>query len=112
MNTETTIDQRHKKPLKEHALKSLQIWNHMELIAAIMSGLIILSAWLSKAHISYTLFVTLHLIAFVVGGYAKAKEGITETFKHKDLNVELLMLIAAIGAAAMGYWTEVAILFF
>ncbi len=112
MNTETTIDRSHKKPEKEHVLKSLHIWNHLELIAAIMSGVIILSAWLSKAHISHTLFVTLHLIAFVIGGYAKAKEGITETIKDKDLNVELLMFIAAIGAAAIGFWTEGAILIF
>lgn len=54
----------------------------------------------------YIVFVALHVSAFVIGGYAKAKEGIIETIKEKDLNVELLMFIAAIG-----FWTEGAILF-
>ncbi|GAE94406.1 lead, cadmium, zinc and mercury transporting ATPase [Gracilibacillus boraciitolerans JCM 21714] len=50
--------------------------------------------------------------AFIIGGFAKAKEGITETITKKKLNVELLMIIAAIGAASIGYWTEGAILIF
>lgn len=63
-----------------------------------------------QRHISW--WITLHLAAFAIGGYAKAKEGIVETIQQKDLNVEMLMIIAAIGAAAIGYWTEGAILIF
>ncbi len=48
----------------------------------------------------------------MIGGYFKAKEGITETVKTKKLNVELLMVIAAIGSSIIGYWTEGAILIF
>ncbi|MEN2768259.1 heavy metal translocating P-type ATPase [Ornithinibacillus xuwenensis] len=84
----------------------------MELIASLTSGLIILAAWLSKDFMSESLWVFLHLLAFTIGGYAKAKEGITETFQHKELNVEMLMIFAAIGAAIIGYWTEGAILIF
>mgnify|MGYP001283791188 CR=1 FL=1 len=86
--------------------------NHGELIAALLSGLIILVAWLIKPSTPYELFVTLNILAFTIGGYAKAKEGITETLKYKKLNVELLMVFAAIGSAAIGYWTEGAILIF
>ena len=39
-------------------------------------------------------------------------EGITDTIEKKELNVELLMVIAAIGAASIGYWIEGAILIF
>jgi len=35
----------------------------------------------------------------MIGGYAKAKEGITETIHSKKLNVEILMILVAIG-----YW--------
>src|SRR5699024_2345631 len=42
----------------------------------------------------------------------QAKEGIIDTIENKELNVELLMVIAAIGSAAIGYWTEGAILIF
>src|SRR5699024_12240374 len=52
------------------------------------------------------------ITAFVIGGFAKATEGIEETIKYKQLNVELLMIFAAIGSAMIGYWTESAVLIF
>lgn len=88
------------------------IKKHGELIAAILSGAIILTTWLMTAILPHSLWVTLHIIAFIIGGFAKAKEGILDTIENKDLNVELLMIIAAIGAASIGYWTEGAILIF
>ncbi|MFC3041235.1 heavy metal translocating P-type ATPase [Virgibacillus xinjiangensis] len=89
-----------------------KIKEHGELIAALVSGAIILSAWMMGDQLSQTLWVNLHLTAFVIGGYAKAKEGITDTIRTKELNVEMLMIFAAIGSAAIGYWTEGAILIF
>ncbi|MFB4168512.1 heavy metal translocating P-type ATPase [Virgibacillus sp. JSM 102003] len=85
---------------------------HAELIAALLSGLLILVTWSLEGAISSTAWVILHLIAFVIGGYAKAKEGIQETIANRDLNVEMLMIFAAIGSASIGYWTEGAILIF
>lgn len=85
---------------------------HIELIAALFSGLIILLTWSFKSHLSPTMWVVLHLVAFTIGGYAQAKEGITETIADKKLNVEMLMIFAAIGSAAIGFWTEGAILIF
>lgn len=85
---------------------------HMELIAALLSGLIILLTWSFESYLSEPMWVTLHIIAFTIGGYAKAKEGITETIKDKRLNVEMLMIFAAIGSVSIGYWTEGAILIF
>src|SRR5690625_2951098 len=61
---------------------------HKELIAALLSGLLILTAWLFKEHFSSTIWIVIHICAFVIGGYAKAKEGITETIHHRELNVE------------------------
>ncbi|MGX8791899.1 heavy metal translocating P-type ATPase [Oceanobacillus oncorhynchi] len=85
---------------------------HGEIIAAAISGILILTAWILSGHISHALWITLLIAAFLIGGFAKAKEGITETYKTKKLNVELLMIIAAIGAASIGYWAEGAILIF
>lgn len=56
--------------------------------------------------------IPLFILAFVIGGFAKAKEGIEETISSKTLNVELLMIFAAIGSAIIGYWAEGAILIF
>lgn len=89
-----------------------KITPHMELIAALLSGVIILVTWSLENNMPHSAFVILHLIAFAIGGYAKAKEGISETIQHKQLNVEMLMIFAAIGSAIIGYWTEGAILIF
>nr|WP_246187609.1 heavy metal translocating P-type ATPase [Ornithinibacillus caprae] len=89
-----------------------RILPHIELIAALLSGLIILVTWLLAESISQPLWVILHVLAFIIGGYAKAKEGIQDTITNKELNVEMLMIFAAIGSAIIGYWTEGAILIF
>ncbi|WP_172373417.1 heavy metal translocating P-type ATPase [Sporosarcina jiandibaonis] len=85
---------------------------HIELVAAILSGLLIVAAWLSGENGADAISVSLYIAAFLIGGYAKAKEGIEETINDKELNVEMLMVFAAIGSAVIGYWTEGAILIF
>lgn len=72
---------------------------HKELIAALVSGMLILMAWAFHDSLPEGRYITLNVLAFFIGGYAKAKEGITETLADKTLNVELLMILAAIGAA-------------
>ncbi|MFD2045285.1 heavy metal translocating P-type ATPase [Ornithinibacillus salinisoli] len=92
--------------------KYKRLTTHSELIAALLSGLIILTTWLLESTLSQPLWVLFHLLAFTIGGYAKAKEGIQDTIANKELNVEMLMIFAAIGSAIIGYWTEGAILIF
>lgn len=89
-------------PFKEHA----------ELVAALLSGLLILTAWIGEQFWSTPVYVALYITAFIIGGFAKAKEGLEETIQERSLNVELLMILAAIGSASIGYWTEGAILIF
>ena len=92
------------------------IWSklreHIELIAALISGLFILLGWILSKNEFGTISILLYLLAFAIGGYAKAKEGITDTIETKRLNVEILMILAAVGSAIIGYWTEGAILIF
>ena len=85
---------------------------HHELIFAILSGVFILAGWLLTKNEAATAGITFYILAYIVGGYAKAKEGIADTIEEKELNVEMLMLFAAIGAAIIGYWAEGAILIF
>ncbi|MED4797819.1 heavy metal translocating P-type ATPase, partial [Priestia megaterium] len=85
---------------------------HGELIAALLSGVLILAGWLLSKQHDTAVSITLFVLAYVIGGFAKAKEGIEETIENKELNVEMLMIIAAIGAAVIGYWTEGAMLIF
>lgn len=107
MTTSTTTDI-HQRSAVRHAWEE-----HHELILALFSGILILIAYaFEKVNVPTTAYVTLYLSAYLIGGYAKAKEGLTETYHDKTLNVELLMILAAIGAAAIGYWMEGAILIF
>ncbi|MGA9224956.1 MAG: HAD-IC family P-type ATPase, partial [Mesobacillus sp.] len=85
---------------------------HAELIAAIVSGILIALGWILSKGDSETASVTAFILAYVIGGFAKAKEGIEATIEEKELNVEMLMIFAAIGSAIIGYWTEGAILIF
>ncbi|MCM3711359.1 heavy metal translocating P-type ATPase [Sporosarcina luteola] len=95
------------------SMRSPAHWTaHLELVAAIISGVLILAAWLIGKDGSPTLSISLYIIAFLIGGFAKAKEGIEETIADKQLNVEMLMVFAAIGSAVIGYWAEGAILIF
>ncbi|MUK88353.1 cadmium-translocating P-type ATPase [Ornithinibacillus sp. L9] len=105
------LESYHKSPMRISNMFR-RILPHIELIAALLSGLIILVTWLLAESISQPLWVILHVLAFIIGGYAKAKEGIQDTITNKELNVEMLMIFAAIGSAIIGYWTEGAILIF
>ncbi|MGT2933017.1 heavy metal translocating P-type ATPase [Streptococcus catagoni] len=54
----------------------------------------------------------LFIAAFLIGGYQSAKNGITDLFVDKHLSVDILMILAAIGAGIIGYWLEGALLIF
>lgn len=79
--------------------------------AALTSGILIALAW-GVDHVSHAWSVAIYLLAFVVGGFVKGKEGLHTLIAERDLDVNLLMIAAAIGAASIGYWTEGAILIF
>jgi Zn2+/Cd2+-exporting ATPase len=85
---------------------------HAELIAAVISGILIALGWILSKGDSETSAIVAFILAYVIGGFAKAKEGIEATIEERELNVEMLMIFAAIGSAIIGYWTEGAILIF
>jgi len=95
----------------DHVESTSFLSKHGELIAALVSGVLILIASFVKNDNSI-MSIILYVLAFCIGGYAKAKEGIEDTIAEKELNVEMLMIIAAVGSAAIGYWTEGAVLIF
>lgn len=98
---------------KENVKKKISVLEpYLEFSLAIISGILILGGWLLDRFGYQTASAVLYIFAYVTGGFFKAKEGITETITDKKLNVELLMILAAIGSAIIGYWEEGAILIF
>jgi Zn2+/Cd2+-exporting ATPase len=110
MNTEAQVIST-EQPVSDTTVKE-KIRVNGELIAAILSGIFIVMAWLIDQTDAHTTTIIVYLLAFIIGGFAKAKEGILDTIENKELNVEILMILAAIGSAIIGYWTEGAILIF
>ncbi|MGL4521943.1 MAG: heavy metal translocating P-type ATPase, partial [Bacilli bacterium] len=91
-----------------------RLTKHAELLAAIGSGVLIGSAFLLEKMegLSESALISIYIAAYLIGGWAKAKEGIEDSIESRSLNVELLMILAAICAASIGYWHEGAILIF
>ncbi|AZB42569.1 cadmium-translocating P-type ATPase [Bacillus sp. FJAT-42376] len=97
---------------RDYNIGPLERWGqNAELLAAVLSGLLIAAGWAFQQSQPQTSIV-LFILAFLIGGFAKAKEGIGETIANRTLNVELLMIFAAIGSAVIGHWLEGAILIF
>lgn len=94
--------------MAEHSLStprlSALVKEHPDAIAAIVCGLLVLFGWLAL-HFSWIGLGLLFLpAAYVIGGYASAREGLTTLWKEKELDVDLLMIVAALGAAGLGLW--------
>jgi Cd2+/Zn2+-exporting ATPase len=81
----------------------------VDTLAALFSFiLMILATIFAIASWSVWLWAT----AFLVGGMAKAIEGVKKTIQEKSLNVEFLMIAAALAAFLTGEYAEGAILIF
>ncbi len=77
-----------------------------ELLAASICGLLVFLGWL-LLHLSLIgLSVTILCAAYVIGGYESAREGLTTLVREKELDVDLLMIVAALGAAGLGFWRQ------
>lgn len=82
----------------------------MQVLHVILSLVLIIIAKLVEAHASFSFL--LWGLAFIVGGYYKAVEGIEKTIENRALNVEILMLVAALAAFMTRDFQEGAILIF
>lgn len=77
---------------------------HPDAVAAIACVVLVFLGWqtLNLGWIGAALFIL--SAAYVVGGFESAREGLTTLFAEKELDVDLLMIVAALGAASLGLW--------
>ncbi|MDG5787368.1 heavy metal translocating P-type ATPase [Evansella sp. AB-P1] len=85
---------------------------HRQLFFSLLGGGFLLIGYILDQQQLSTAAIILYAMSYVIGGYFKAKEGILDLINDRSLNVEILMMLAAIGAASIGYWGEGAILIF
>ena len=81
-------------------------WKKSKTIATIASGVMLLAAATVDAiGVSESLAIGMYLAAMVIGGYHVAKSGLYG-LRSFTLDTNFLMAVAAIGAAAIGEWSE------
>ena len=90
----------------------MNILEQKQIRYTITCGTLIILGLAASFHGLNLVSVICYLAAFLVGGFHSAVEGIQETFQEQHLNVDLLMVLAAIGASIIGYWLEGALLIF
>ena len=84
-----------------------------ELIFAILAGVFLLAGWLIEpprlgpGWLPTACYVT----AYLFGGFFTVKEAI-DNLRARRFEIDTLMLVAAVGAAALGKWAEGALLLF
>ena len=72
---------------------------------------IVLSVLGERAGAPETAVLSLNVISYLAGGLFGAKTAL-ESLREREIDVDLLMVLAALGAAAVGEWHEGAILLF
>ena len=116
INEKQTIDQSDKKHDHghDHGHAHGGVFGHKtDLIFAILSGAFLILGFIFTFIISAPAWTSLTLlgISYFFGGYYTTKEAIQSVMKG-GFQVDFLMLVAAIGAAALGKWLEGALLLF
>ncbi|MEI6291464.1 MAG: heavy metal translocating P-type ATPase, partial [Chloroflexota bacterium] len=105
---ETTFLGKAEEPAKKKPISRDQI----EILFTILNAVTGLAAWMGTAlGLNPMVIASLYTISYVTGGYFGVTASI-EALKEKSINVDMLMLLAAIGAAVVGAPAEGAMLLF
>lgn len=79
---------------------------HSEVLAALLCGILAFLGWGALQFNWLGLALLLLPAAYIIGGLASAREGLTTLLEDKELDVDLLMIVAALGAAFLGLWRQ------
>ncbi|HLC06493.1 MAG TPA: cation-translocating P-type ATPase [Anaerolineales bacterium] len=86
---------------------------HSTLILALVAGVLMTAAFIGETvlGLSHTAAVLVYILAYLSAGYDVARHGVSAAL-HFRFDVDVLMVLAAVGAAALGNWPEGAFLLF
>ena len=77
---------------------------HPDAVTAALCGILVIFGSLALQFGWLGLAVFILAAAYVIGGYSSAREGLTTLVQERELDVDLLMIVAALGAAGLGLW--------
>lgn len=94
-------------------LKKMTEWmkQNNEMTLTIISGVMIVIGFMLNTQES-SIAVPIFITAFIIGGYYSFLNAYHDLVHEKKLNVDILMILAAIGASIIGYWAEGSLLIF
>lgn len=93
-------------PLESGPSRAAKLWaKHHLVFWTALGGLLILSGWLVESRGNATTGHTLFALGYLSGGWMAAKESFDGLRRYR-LDVNVLMTLAAIGAAIIGRWAE------
>jgi Cd2+/Zn2+-exporting ATPase len=103
----------HDRPEPEEEEEEDEGLDRLEVVFTVVCGVTLLSGWLGGllGIISPQVQLGLYITSYISGGYFGLWEGI-KSLRKLEINVDFLMVLAAIGAASIGQWAEGATLLF
>ncbi len=83
------------------------------LALSLLSGAALLVGWIGESFLGlpFAVALTVYLVAYLAGGYDASKHAVRAALKGR-FDIDILMVVAALGAAALGEWPEGALLLF
>jgi len=89
-------------------------WTYPPILGAGISGLLLAIAFFGELAglLPQPVAIAVYIASIPFGGYWWASEGLEELVEERVVGIEVLMAVAAIGAAALGAWEEAAFLVF
>jgi len=88
-------------------------WRNPKVLTSVASGVLLLAGWLiGLAGAPVLISTVIFIAAIVIGGYYFGREAIEELIFERKIGIELLMMVAAVVASAMGELLEGAMLVF
>ena len=83
------------------------------LALSLTSGAALIVGWLGERFLGFpfALALAFYLVAYLAGGYDATKHAVRAALKGR-FDIDVLMVVAALGAAALGEWPEGALLLF
>ena len=99
------------EPKDDHAGKVLGLPTGLAL--SLVSGAALIIGWTGRSFMGFPFALSLvfYLIAYAAGGYDATKHAVRAALKGR-FDIDVLMVVAALGAAALGEWAEGALLLF
>jgi len=93
-------------------LRSLQ--ENQALILSLLSGFFLLIAWGSEQFFRFPqpLILAAYALSFLLGGFHLLIRSLPELLRERRVDIDILMLVAAVGAATLGKYSEGAFLLF